>query len=103
MTILIMGTVKLSPGEGVKAAQLLSEHVKRVLQEEGCEEYSVAFDAADPDLIRIAERWASADALAAHEKADHQKTFGRALRAHAPQGMKVDVWDGQYLRNLIGG
>jgi quinol monooxygenase YgiN len=98
-----MGTIELAAGEGVKAAGLLVDHVARVRREEGCEEYAFSFDAANPDLIRVAERWASAEALAAHGKAEHQKAFGRALQAHAPQAMKIDAWDGQYWRNLIGG
>ncbi|MBW6522920.1 antibiotic biosynthesis monooxygenase [Sphingomonas sp. RHCKR47] len=103
MTILVMGTIKLGEGEGAKAAKMLADHVATVLTEEGCEEYSFAFDAADPDLVRVAERWSSPEALAAHGQADHQKAFGRALRAHAPASMKIDAWDGQHSRNLIGG
>jgi len=102
MTILVMGTIKLGEGEGAKAQQLLADHVATVLTEEGCEEYSFAFDVADPDLIRVAERWSSPEALAAHGQADHQKAFGRALRAHAPSAMKIDAWDGQHWRNLVG-
>jgi quinol monooxygenase YgiN len=103
MTILLMGTIKLGDGEGAKAAQLLADHAAIVRTEEGCEDYSFAFDAADPDLVRVAERWASPQALAAHGQAEHQKGFGRALRQHAPSAMKIDAWDGSYWRNIIGG
>ena len=61
MTILVMGTIKLGEGEGAKAAKLFADHAAVVKTEEGCEEYSFAFDAADPDLVRVAERWANAD------------------------------------------
>ncbi|MFW2852305.1 putative quinol monooxygenase [Sphingomonas sp. TX0543] len=101
MTILVMGTIKLAAGEGAKAAGLLADHARKVLTEEGCDEYSFAFDAADPDLIRVAERWASVEALAAHGAADHQKAFGRALRDHSPQAMAVDAWDGAHWRKLV--
>ena len=103
MTILVMGTIKLGDGEGAKAAKLLADHAVTVKTEDGCEEYSFSFDAADPDLVRVAERWASAEALGAHGQADHQKAFGRALREHAPSAMKIDAWDGEHWRNLIGG
>jgi quinol monooxygenase YgiN len=102
MTILVMGTIRLGAGEGTKAAQLLADHAAAVRAEEGCEEYAFAFDAADPDLVRVSERWASPEALAAHGAADHQKAFGRALRAHAPSAMQIDAWDGSFWRNLIG-
>lgn len=101
MTILLMGTIKLGDGEGAKAASLLAAHSATVKTEEGCEEYSFAFDAADPDLVRVAERWATAEALAAHGQADHQKAFGRALRAHAPSAMSIDAWEGQFWRKVI--
>jgi len=101
MTILVMGTIKLGAGEGAKAATLLAGHVATVLTEAGCEEYSFAFDAADPDLVRVAERWASPEALAAHGQADHQKAFGKALRTHAPSAMAIDAWDGAHWRKLI--
>lgn len=103
MTILVMGTIKLGAGEGAKAAGLMAEHATRVREEDGCEDYAFAFDAADPDLVRVSERWASPEALAAHGQADHQKAFGRALRAHAPSDMKIDAWAGDFWRNLIGG
>ena len=47
MTILVMGTIQLGAEEGAKAARLMAEHAARVRQEEGCEEYAFAFDAAD--------------------------------------------------------
>ena len=80
MTILVMGTIKLGEGEGAKAAQLLADHAAACMKEDGCELYSMAFDAGDPDLVRVAERWATPEALAAHGSADHQKAFGKALR-----------------------
>ncbi|MBV8238014.1 MAG: antibiotic biosynthesis monooxygenase [Sphingomonas sp.] len=101
MTILVMGTILLPEGEGAKAAQLFADHAKLVRTEAGCDEYCFAFDTENPDLIRVAERWASVEALAAHGAAEHQKAFGRALRAHAPREMAVDAWDGQHWRKLI--
>jgi quinol monooxygenase YgiN len=101
MTILVMGTIKLGAGEGAKAGKLLADHVEVVRREKGCEDYSFAFDVADPDLVRVAERWATPEALAAHGQADHQKAFGRALRDHAPASMAIDAWDGEHWRKLI--
>ena len=101
MTILVMGTIRLGAGEGAKAAKLLADHAEASRAEEGCEDYAFAFDAADPDLIRVTERWASPEALAAHGSADHQKAFGRALREHAPNAFNVEAWDGTYWRKLI--
>ncbi|WP_425230348.1 putative quinol monooxygenase [Sphingomonas sp.] len=101
--ILVMGYMKFAAGEGSKVAPLLADHAKVVAAEDGCEFYSFAFDAADPDLVRIAERWSDAKALAAHGQAPHQKAFGRTLRDFKMEGIKVDAWEGDYSRNLIGG
>ena len=101
MTILVMGTIQLALGEGVKAAQLLAGHAAACRAEEGCDDYAFSYDAADPDLVRVAERWTSAEALAAHGAADHQKAFGRALRAHQPTAVAVDAWQGEHWRTLI--
>lgn len=101
--ILVMGHIKLAAGEGARIAPLLTKHMADVAVEEGCEHYSFAFDATDPDLVRISERWASAEALATHGQADHQKAFGRALRDFAVEGIDVRAWDGVFWRQLVGG
>jgi quinol monooxygenase YgiN len=102
MTIIVMGHIKAAKGEAAKLASLLAEHMAAVAAEDGCELYSFAFDAADPDLIRISERWASPEAIAAHGHADHQKAFGRALRAFAIESIGVKAWDGEFWRTLVG-
>lgn len=99
--IIVMGHMKFASGEGAKVAQLLAQHAATVAQEEGCEHYSFAFDAADPDLIRIAERWATPEALAAHGQAPHQREFGRALRAFTMAEISVEAWTGDPWRKLI--
>ena len=101
--IVVMGHMKFAAGEGARVAPLLAAHMAEVATEEGCELYAFSFDAADPDLVRIAERWASPEALAAHGVAPHQKAFGRALRDFKMEGVKVDAWTGEFWRNLIGG
>lgn len=99
--LIVMGEMKFASGEGAKVAALLAEHAARVTREEGCELYAFAFDAADPDLVRISERWATPEALAAHGQAPHQKEFGRALRAFGMEGVSVDAWSGEHWRKLI--
>ena len=100
--ILVMGTIKLGKGEGDRARQLLADHMRTVAEEAGCDHYSFAFDAIDPDTVRISERWESVEALAAHGQADHQKAFGRAMRDYKVESMSVRAWNGEYWRTLIG-
>jgi len=100
--ILVMGEIKLGKGEGERARQLFADHMAAVAAEDGCDHYSFAFDAADPDTVRIAERWESAEALGAHGQADHQKAFGRSLRDYKMESISVKAWNGEFWRTLIG-
>ena len=100
--ILVMGHIKVAAGQGATLKDILAAHMARVQEEDGCEHYSFAFDAADADTIRIAERWATPEVLAAHGQADHQKAFGRALRDFTVESIGVKVWNGEFWRTLIG-
>ncbi|WP_445193553.1 putative quinol monooxygenase [Sphingomonas sp. Tas61C01] len=100
--ILVMGHIKVAAGQGAALKDILVAHMARVQQEDGCEDYSFAYDVADPDTIRIAERWAGPEALAAHGQADHQKAFGRSLRDFTVESISVKAWEGEFWRTLIG-
>lgn len=100
--ILVMGHIKAAAGEGQKLKDVLAQHMARVAEEEGCEHYSFAFDAAEPDTVRIMERWTSVEALAAHGQADHQKAFGRALRDYRIESISAKAWTGEFWRTLVG-
>lgn len=102
MTILVMGHIKTAPGDAARMTDLLTAHMATTMAEAGCELYNFAFDAANPDIIRISERWESPEALAAHGSADHQKAFGRALRDFTIVEISVKAWDGAFWRTLIG-
>ncbi len=102
MTIVVMGHIRTEAGEAAKLRDLLVAHMAATNAEEGCELYAFSYDVGDPDLIRISERWASAEALAAHSVADHQKAFGRSLRDYRIGEISVKAWDGAFWRTLIG-
>lgn len=101
--ILVTGHIRLGAGEGERARSLLAQHMADVAAEDGCEFYSFAFDVGDPDLVRISECWTSPEAIAAHAEVPHQKAFGRALRAHDVQDIRVEGWRAEHWRTLIGG
>ncbi len=102
MTIIVLGHIRVGTGGGAGLRDLLVGHMAATNAEEGCEYYNFAFDAGDPDLIRISERWASAEALVAHGGADHQKAFGKSLGAFDVKEISVKAWDGQFWKTLIG-
>ncbi len=101
--ILVTGHIRLGEGEGERARPLLTRHMADVAAEQGCEFYHFAFDATDPDLVRVTEGWADAEALAAHGGQPHQKAFGRALQAHGVRDIRVEGWQAEHWRTLIGG
>ena len=80
--ILVMGHIKVAAGQGAELKDMLVAHMARVQQEDGCEEYSLAYDVADPDTIRIAERWAGPEALAARPGRSPEGVRPRASRLH---------------------
>lgn len=100
--ILVMGTIKAAAGEVERLRQALSAQVAATLAEEGCEHYSFAIDVDDPDLVHVAERWASEEALAAHGKSEHMKTFNRAVGGAKLEHVVVKAWRGEHWRDLIG-
>ncbi len=102
MTIIVLGHIRVAEGEGTKLRDLLVEHMATTSAEDGCEFYNFAYDAADPDLIRVSERWASKEAIAAHGIADHQKAFGKSLGAFGIREISVKAWDGTFWQTLIG-
>ncbi len=43
--------------------------------ENGCVDYSYAVDSLDPTLVRVTERWESRDALKAHMRSSHLRSW----------------------------
>ncbi len=73
--IVIEGTVRMPP-ENLEAARPVMEQMIRASRaEDGCIDYAYAVDVLDPGLVRVTERWASREALAAHFKAAHMATW----------------------------
>ncbi|MFN3911455.1 putative quinol monooxygenase [Hyphomonas sp.] len=73
--IVIEGTVRIPP-ENLEAARPVMEQMIRASRaEDGCIDYAYAVDVLDPGLVRVTERWASREALAAHFKAAHMATW----------------------------
>lgn len=102
MTIIVLGHIRAGAGEGERLRGLLVDHMAATNAEDGCEFYNFAYDAGDPDLIRVSERWTSAEALAAHGVADHQKAFGKSFGGFDIKEVSVKAWDGQFWKTLIG-
>ncbi len=99
--LLIEGWLKLVSGEFEKVREQAIAMVEATNQEEGCIHYSFAQDIADPDLIRISERWASQEALAAHSASAHMAEFNKAMGSVQREGADLRLYSAEELRKLM--
>lgn len=78
MRVAIAGTYRVP----VENLERLKPHLDAVIQasrdEDGCEVYSHAYDAAEPGLIRVFEIWRDPAAFDAHGRAAHVATWRAA-------------------------
>ena len=88
--LLIEGWLKLASGEFAKVREQALAMVAATNAEDGCLHYSFAQDLADPDLIRISERWESEEALGAHMASAHMAEFNKAMGTVKIEG--ADLW-----------
>jgi quinol monooxygenase YgiN len=71
MTIVIAGTMRVPPAQIEALRPHMAEVMAATRAEDGCIDYAFAFDAADPGLIRLFEKWTDAAKLGPHSKSDH--------------------------------
>lgn len=99
--LLIEGWLKLAAGEFEKVREQGIAMVEATNAEDGCLHYSFAQDIADPDLIRISERWASQEALAAHSASAHMAAFNQAMAGVKREGANLMLYSAEEVRKLM--
>ena len=99
--LLIEGWIKLGAGEFEKVRAEGIAMVKATNEEQGCLHYAFAQDIADPDLIRISERWESQETLAAHGASAHMATFNKAMGAVKREGADLWLYSAEAVRKLM--
>lgn len=57
--------------------------------EAGCEDYTFSVELNNPGVLRITERWQTADALKAHFLTPHMAEFQAAMAAHPPKSVSA--------------
>lgn len=93
MSVIVMGEFRL-PLENLEAARPAMERVVTLTRaEDGCLGYSYAQDMFDPGLIRVAEKWASAEALAAHLAAPHMDEWKRVREGFGLTGRAITMYE----------
>jgi quinol monooxygenase YgiN len=101
--ILVEGQVRLAAGEIDRLADAMRAQIEATRAEEGCELYAFAVDVLDPQTLRISERWTDQAALDAHMKAPHMAAFNQALGTARIESVKVDAYQGNFIRTVLGG
>lgn len=99
--LLIEGWIKLGAGEFEKVRKQGIAMVKATNEEAGCLHYAFAQDIADPDLIRISERWESQEALAAHGASAHMAEFNKAMAGVQREGADLWLYSAEAVKKLI--
>jgi quinol monooxygenase YgiN len=99
--IIIEGWVRFGAGEMARLRDTFAALITETKKEPGCLEYAFAADLLDPNTLRIAERWESPEALAAHGQTPHVAAFGAALRASNMEAAKVKAYSGEFVRAVM--
>lgn len=77
--IVIEGTVRIPDGALENTRSAMETMIRASRAEEGCVEYAYSVDVLDSTLIRVAERWISREALAAHFQTPHMMVWRNAI------------------------
>lgn len=99
--LIIEGWVRFAPGELAKIAAVAEAMVAETLKEDGCLHYSFARDMTDPDVLRIAERWADQESLDAHSRSPHMAAFGAGLAQVERLGADLRLYSGDEIKRIM--
>lgn len=100
--ILVQGYARFEPGEIARLKPELEAMMAASRAEPGCEAYCYAVDLGDSDSITICERWADQAALDAHFETPHMARLGAVLGTARIRAIKIDAWEGSFLRTVMG-
>ena len=99
--LLVTGYLRVRMNDIERLRGPISRQVGAVREFYGCEDYSFGIDLLEPDLLRVAERWRTRAAQAAHLIGDHMVEFNIAMRAANVVATSVDSYEGGIVRRLL--
>lgn len=101
--ILIQGWVRLAPGEIERLAPAVVTMMRTTRAEEkGCLDYAFALDLAEPDLLRLSERWTDQAALDKHFATPHMAAFNKAMADAKILAGSIKAYTAEETRTLMG-
>jgi quinol monooxygenase YgiN len=78
--IVVSGLMEIAPGGAERFAEVTRELVDATRREPGCVEYRFAQSIEKAGRFEVFEEWADQAALDEHVRADHYRTWNRALK-----------------------
>jgi quinol monooxygenase YgiN len=78
--IALLVLIEVQPGKSAEQVRAFQDLAPLVLAEPGCLQYELNRVAGDEDMFVLVEKWASEEALAAHDATPHMV----AADAHSP-------------------
>ncbi len=91
--LVIAGTFNVEPSDRDAFLEAAKAVMAETLKEDGCHAYCFTPDIVDPAVVHIFEKWESEAHLAPHMKADHIRTFGRALKELKLNGRDFTIYE----------
>lgn len=98
--IVVIGTFRIPPSMAQVVAPVMEAMIRASRAEEGCIEYSYAFDVLDEGLVRVSEKWRDREALEAHFRTAHMAEWRAQFSALAVSERSLiahDTDDGFYI------
>ena len=89
----VMGVIEFNTGGIEEMQDAVATMERETRKEEGCLVYTFSQELTSPTSLRISERWATMEALAAHLKTDHMAAFGVAVGQVGPKSMDVKLYE----------
>jgi quinol monooxygenase YgiN len=91
-TVIVQGVFSIDPEERDRFVESSVEAMRTSRQEEGCLEYVIAADPADPERAVLSERWESMDHLERHLARQGSGPRGAEARP-VPRGLEITLYE----------
>jgi len=100
--IIVSGHVRFAPGEVDRLRPIFEQSIAATRAELGCASFFSAIDVREPSLLHVSGLWSDEPAIEAHMRSRHMSELLEALGAAKVESIRVDAYEGHYLRTLIG-
>ena len=101
--IIVKGKVRFAEGEIARLKGEFEAMIGATRAEAGCASYAYSVDLLDPNLLHVAEEWASEAAMDEHMQTPQMARLGAALGSAKIEAIWIDAYEGHYLKNVMGG